>query len=87
MGEMVGNFETISLSNFKDQTNEIVWVNKTKDVMGHGGGDFGLMKQFILAVKTNDPTIFGSSIETSLESHLMAFAAEKSRLTKKIIEI
>ena len=87
MGEMVGNFETISLSNFKDQTNEIVWVNKTEDVMGHGGGDFGLMKQFILAVKTNDPTIFGSSIETSLESHLMAFAAEKSRLTKKIIEI
>jgi hypothetical protein len=87
MVEMVGNFETISLSNFKDQINKIVWVNKTEDVMGHGGGDFGLMKQFILAVKTNDPTIFGSSIETSLESHLMAFAAEKSRLTKKIIEI
>jgi len=87
MGEMIGNFETINVSDFRNHSKEIVWEKTSEDAMGHGGGDFGLIKQFISAITANNLTLFESSIDASLESHLMAFAAEKSRLTKKIIEI
>jgi predicted dehydrogenase len=54
---------------------------------GHGGGDFGLMKDFVRAVRKNDPGLLSSSVDVSLESHLMAFAAEKSRLTHRFVDI
>lgn len=47
---------------------------------GHGGGDFGLMKSFVAAVRENDPSQITSGPRISLESHLMVFAAEKARL-------
>lgn len=49
-----------------------------KDKLGHGGGDEGLVRSLYLALtgKNNATT----ALEASLESHLMAFAAEESRL-------
>lgn len=60
----------------------------TPDVLigGHGGGDTGLMHDFIdlcLGRKNDSRT----NPRTSLESHLMAFAAEKSRVEGKVINI
>jgi len=46
---------------------------------GHGGGDDGLMRAFIAALR-GDPDALQTSARDSLESHLMAFAAEESRL-------
>jgi hypothetical protein len=48
---------------------------------GHGGGDFGVMGAFLDAVSTGDRSLVRSGPRDSLESHLMAFAAERSRLT------
>ncbi|MCQ2396080.1 MAG: Gfo/Idh/MocA family oxidoreductase [Lentisphaeria bacterium] len=48
---------------------------------GHGGGDFALMERFVTAVATNDPSLILSGVDDTLESHLMVFAAEKSRVT------
>ncbi|MCC7355938.1 MAG: Gfo/Idh/MocA family oxidoreductase [Anaerolineae bacterium] len=53
---------------------------------GHGGGDTGLMGTFVRAVRTNDPNVL-TSARTSLESHLMCFAAEKSRLEGSIVDM
>jgi len=47
---------------------------------GHLGGDAGLMHDFVAALLAEDPSLLSSSPDISLESHLMAFAAEKSRL-------
>ncbi|HET6211392.1 MAG TPA: Gfo/Idh/MocA family oxidoreductase [Micromonosporaceae bacterium] len=47
---------------------------------GHGGGDFGLMAAFVEAVATGDRTLVRSGPEESLDSHRMAFAAERSRV-------
>ena len=85
MGEIIGDFNIITLSNFRNQSKEIVWKKSEEDEMGHGGGDFGLMKQFLLAVRANDSTLFSSSLEAAVESHLMSFGAEKSRLEKRVI--
>ena len=46
---------------------------------GHGGGDAGLMRAFVQALRGEGETLRTSARE-SLESHLMAFAAEESRL-------
>ena len=48
---------------------------------GHDGGDFGVMAAFVSAVATGDPSTIRSGARESLESHLMAFAAERSRVT------
>ncbi|MFA6815972.1 MAG: Gfo/Idh/MocA family oxidoreductase [Lentisphaeria bacterium] len=54
---------------------------------GHGGGDGGIVGAFVKAIATKNPACILSGVDETLESHLMTFAAEESRLTKKIIEI
>jgi predicted dehydrogenase len=48
---------------------------------GHDGGDFGVMGAFLDAVSSGDRSMIRTGPRESLESHLMAFAAERSRLT------
>jgi predicted dehydrogenase len=52
---------------------------------GHGGGDAGLMRHFVQALRGEAPPL--TSARDSLESHLMAFAAEQSRLAGKMIDM
>ncbi len=54
---------------------------------GHGGGDFGLMRQFVRAVGTGDTSGILTGPEDSLQSHLMVFAAEESRKTGQVVKI
>lgn len=53
---------------------------------GHGGGDIGLMKDFLRILHSGEKDS-RSSIEQSVESHMMAYAAEKSRLTGMIVDV
>jgi predicted dehydrogenase len=56
------------------------------DAEGHGGGDEGLMRAFARAVRAGsaDPL---TSARASLESHLMAFAAEQARVQGAVVEL
>jgi len=45
----------------------------------HGGGDVALIEGFLRTLEGDEDSV--SSIERSIESHLMAFAAERSRLS------
>jgi len=47
---------------------------------GHGGGDHGLVHDFVRAVRAGDANLLTSTIQVSMESHLMGFQAEASRL-------
>ncbi len=53
---------------------------------GHGGGDTGLMEDFLdmLETKSEDSR---SSVDRSVESHIMAYAAEQARVTGETIDI
>ncbi len=53
---------------------------------GHGGGDYYLMRNFVRAVQNGGKESL-SSARVSLESHLICWAAERSRLEGKIIEL
>ena len=46
---------------------------------GHGGGDFGVVRAFVAAVRGNASAI--ATAGAVLESHLLALAAEQSRLS------
>jgi len=53
---------------------------------GHGGGDTGLMDSFIQSLRDPNSEIL-TSCHNSLESHLIAFASEKSRLEGCIVDM
>ena len=52
---------------------------------GHGGGDYFLCEQLYDMIMGNSSA--STSLEASIESHLMALAAEESRKTGKVVEI
>lgn len=54
---------------------------------GHGGGDVGLMEDFLELADKGECKESRSSISRSVESHLMAYAAEKSRVTAKTVDM
>ena len=55
-----------------------------RDSSGHGGGDFGIVRSFINAVQ-GKPDDSVTTARESLESHLLAFAAEEARLNHSMI--
>jgi predicted dehydrogenase len=78
MGELVGDRKVITHNDFR--TNKTTVYDPAADAGGHGGGDEGLMKDFLAACVENDPTMISSGPEVSLETHLTVFAAEKARV-------
>jgi predicted dehydrogenase len=54
---------------------------------GHGGGDFGLIAAFVRALHNEGAGAALTTARISLESHLMAFAAEDARLGEKVIRM
>jgi predicted dehydrogenase len=55
-------------------------------VGGHGGGDTGLMSAFLAALRDDSYRAL-TTARASLESHLMAFAAEEARLTGRVVDM
>ncbi|MBR6030093.1 MAG: Gfo/Idh/MocA family oxidoreductase [Clostridia bacterium] len=91
MGELYCDMKanTIKVMRY-GQTDEIIDVRTlTDDFSGHGGGDARLVHEFIGLLRGEadvSPTM--TSIERSVESHLVALAAEESRLNGgKVIEL
>ena len=54
---------------------------------GHGGGDRGVVDAFLQAVASGSPESILSNPAETLESHLIAFAAERSRRQRAIVEL
>jgi predicted dehydrogenase len=80
-GDMFGDEQTLTITSAISGEQE-VWDAKEalKSGSGHGGGDHGLVHDFVRAVDANDPSLLTSTIQVSMESHLMGFQAEASRL-------
>uniref|UniRef100_UPI003AAC27A3 putative oxidoreductase YteT n=1 Tax=Centroberyx gerrardi TaxID=166262 RepID=UPI003AAC27A3 len=52
---------------------------------GHGGADYHLMDAFISAVANNDASLIRSGPEETLQSHILVFEAERSRVESRVI--
>jgi len=91
MGDIVGDMKTFTHTDFLTKE-QFTWdVKKDAESVfknsGHGGGDWGLVADWLHAIQERDPSLLSSSIDASVESHLMAFGAEKSRASGQVIDI
>ena len=81
MGEIDGDLEhnTLTVYRFGKEAEVISLNDQKSEFAGHGGGDAGLMGQFC-RMAAGDSGECLTSIDASVESHVMALAAEASRL-------
>lgn len=91
MGDMVGDMTELTITDFRTEKTTTL-VPKAEDVenyknSGHGGGDWLLMRDFVQAVANQDPKYLTSTIDQSIESHIMGFAAERSRKEGRIEKV
>lgn len=78
----------ISVYNFKTKTTKEYDVISNDGInSGHGGGDHGLIVTLYDYLGDNYQGYLASGISTSVNNHLIAFAAEESRLTNKVIDM
>jgi hypothetical protein len=54
---------------------------------GHSGGDTGLIRTFIEAVRENDQSLLGTNVDEVFQSHLTVFAAEASRKEGRVVNV
>ena len=66
-------------------TDQVERIDVPPSESGHGGGDMGIIESFVKAARGDTPAL--TSAHESLESHLMAFAAEESRLNNHVIDM
>jgi predicted dehydrogenase len=89
MGEVIGDTRYLTVYNFRNGKEEAIDTEKADTGInsGHGGGDYGLLEAFIKAVQYQDPSFISSSLAVSMESHKMAFDAERSRTEQRTITL
>ncbi len=84
-GELVGNSAKNHMEYRDFLTGTLHQVDLNVSDVGHGGGDHGIVRDFIRSIQEGLAT--KSNAHASLQSHLMAFAAEKSRRTGAVISL
>lgn len=93
-GEIYADSETITVEDFRTGKKKL--HRPYVQGRGHGGGDGGLTRQFILAVdrvknhgakvqEAQDEYV-GCTLEEVIRGHAMVFAAEEARLGKRIVD-
>ena len=68
------------------RTGKMEVVTTPRGVGGHGGGDDGLMRAFVGAIHGDRASVLTSARE-AVASHIMAFAAEESRVSGQAIDL
>jgi len=70
---------------------ERIGLSNRGSTTGHGGGDAGVMAAFVRAVRGDGSGAGGvaglTTVQKSLEGHLMAFAADRARLEGKVVDM
>lgn len=85
-GEMGGSLINDEIRVKKFGTNEEIMINPSNNTKGHEG-DIRLIKDFIRAVSENNNHMVKSMAKDSIESHVVAFAAEYSRISNEVVHI
>ena len=83
MGDIVGDMKKYTWTDFK--TGEVHEWDRATD--GHGGGDWRLAADWVKAVSQQNASLLTSTIDASIESHIMGFEAEKSRKSKQVMKV
>lgn len=87
-GEIEADLEdnSIKIKQFLTDKEIVLNPEQRADNSGHSGGDGGIMEDFIKSINGNG-SYNTSIIDNSLESHMICFAAEESRIEGKTINL
>jgi hypothetical protein len=79
-GTIVGDEQILTVALFEG--GEASWDVRTAaaDLGGHGGGDQRMVRDLVQAVAQRNRDLLPTTLQNSMESHLMGFMAEESRL-------
>lgn len=83
-GEIRGKMDDNQISVYDFLTKKETVIKFDQPTGGHGGGDLDIIRDFLSDIKKSDKHESISSASISLSSHLMAFAAEESRLNNGV---
>jgi predicted dehydrogenase len=83
LGDVVGDMTSFTMTDFLSGK-KTEWKEESD---GHGGGDWRLVANWINAVSQKNPALLTSTIDASIESHIMGFMAEESRKEMKVKEV
>lgn len=90
-GELVGDMHacTLKLYSFADKKWTTMDLKKIGHGIefGHGGGDTGIMQDILSLLRGEEPSNSVCEVRTSYMNHLIAFAAEQSRLNGTVIRL
>lgn len=94
-GEIYADSDSITVQDFRNGEKKVHYPSVPEDG-GHGDGDHGLSRQFVLAidrVKNHGEDLMetqtkyiGCGIEEIIRSHAAVFAAEEARKGVKVVE-
>ncbi|TFE23323.1 Gfo/Idh/MocA family protein [Cohnella luojiensis] len=89
LGEIRGAMDKneIEIIRFGNGKPEIITLEDVDGHVGHGGGDLRLIANFVSSLRGKEANDSRTSAQISVQSHLMAFAAEQSRLTRQVVEM
>lgn len=62
-------------------------VHESADYGGHAGGDFAIMYELVRYLNGDTSSVSITSLQDSINSHLVVYAAEESRKTNKAVTI
>ena len=79
-GDVVGDMNSFVHTDFFSGK-QTKWSQQTD---GHGGGDLRLVRDLLWAISRRDESLLTSTIEASIESHVMGFKAETARLNSTV---
>ena len=81
------NANTVSLHRFGESGPREITLETPPQTnnYGHGGGDYYLMRDFVRAVQA--AAMETSHLQSFSASHLICFAAERSRVERRIVEL
>ncbi len=86
LGKFGFNHTFIEICSHRGGKRERIDMPNNLEMEGHGGGDSGLMEHFVKALAgVQDAAL--TNARASLESHLMAFAAEQARKTDSVMNM
>ncbi len=89
-GELFGDGQKIEIFDFLTEQTTTIDSQLESDgsiLSGHGGGDEGVLRAFLAALRDQNPNLILSGPAESLESHLMVFAAETARREARVCEL
>jgi len=79
-GSLIADMEEGSIRIEYFGQSDVEHIQTTINKEGHGGGDYNIMKELVSSLQKGDADALASSASVSVQSHLMAYAAEFSRL-------